>query len=51
MSNALILESWGQEYNVRAEIHMGHLNRPSIISQNPHFHFGNGSDHVPIFMD
>ena len=51
MSDAKILESWGSEYNVRAEIHMGHPNRPSSVSQNPHFHFGNGSDHVPIFPD
>ncbi len=51
MSNAKILEGWGNEYGVRAEIHMGHPNRPSIVSQNPHFHFGNGSDHVPIFPE
>ena len=51
MDNAKILEQWGKEYGVRAEIHMGHPNRPSAISQNPHFHFGNGSDHIPIFQN
>lgn len=50
MTNALILESWGQEYNLpNSRIDLGHPNRNGI-NQRPHTHYG-PVNHIPIFPE
>ena len=51
MFNAKTLVMWGNEYGIDVHIHMGHLNRASLISQNPHLHTGFNNWHIPIFPD